>query len=76
MVILAENQRAIGNALATSGSAILLDKDAIADQLGRILDELVRSDERLQSLTDNARTICDGRGTSRLVSEMVRISKS
>ncbi|PPI81945.1 UDP-2,4-diacetamido-2,4,6-trideoxy-beta-L-altropyranose hydrolase [Marinobacter flavimaris] len=76
MVVLAENQRAIGNALATSGSAILLDKDAIADQLGGILDELVGSDERLQSLADNARKICDGRGTSRLVSEMIRISKS
>lgn len=76
MVILAENQRAIGNALAASGSAILLDKDAIADQLGGILDELVLSGERLQRLADNAKTICDGLGTSRLISEMVRISKS
>lgn len=75
MVILAENQRAIANALVASGSAILLDQNAIVDQLVRILNKLVGPDERLQSLAENARTICDGRGTPRLVSEMVRISK-
>lgn len=76
MVVLAENQRAIGDALATSGSAILVDKDAIYDQLGGILNRLVVSEELLQSLSDNARAVCDGRGTSRLVSEMIRIIES
>lgn len=76
MVILADNQRSIGTALAQSGSAYLLDKDKVMSELGLLVNRFVDSDKDLQALKDNAKEICDGEGTLRVASEMIRIFNS
>ncbi|MCM0612631.1 UDP-2,4-diacetamido-2,4,6-trideoxy-beta-L-altropyranose hydrolase [Marinobacter sediminum] len=76
MVILAENQRNIGNALAQSGCAYLVDRDRIADELSPLLSRLVEPGKELERLAANAELVCDGKGSSRLVSEMTRIIHS
>lgn len=74
MIILAENQRGIGNALAQSGAAFLVAKDEIAKGLVQSLKKFVNTDTELRMQSNNARVICDGEGTRRLVPEMNRIS--
>jgi UDP-2,4-diacetamido-2,4,6-trideoxy-beta-L-altropyranose hydrolase len=72
MVILAENQRAIGNALELNGCAHLIVENRIADDLGPLLSSLMASGAELEKLANNAMTVCDGEGCSRLVLEMTR----
>jgi len=72
MVILAENQRAIGNALEQNGCAHLIVENRIADDLGPLLSSLMKSGAELEKLANNAMRVCDGEGCSRLVSEMTR----
>lgn len=76
MVILAENQRNIGNALAQNGCAYLVDTGRIADELSPLLSRLMGPGKELERLAANAELVCDGRGGSRLVAEMTRIIHS
>lgn len=73
-VILAENQRGIGDALLQNGCAYLVNKDRVAGELGLLVNRMIRSREKLESMTNNAQLVADGNGTSRLVSEMTRIA--
>jgi UDP-2,4-diacetamido-2,4,6-trideoxy-beta-L-altropyranose hydrolase len=72
MVVLAENQRGIGQALEQSGAACLVGKEEIPERLSRELDELVSSNSALISLSTRAKAICDGLGSFRLVEELSR----
>lgn len=72
MVVLAENQRGIGQALEQSGAACLVGKEEIPARLSRVLDELGASDSALISLSSRAKAICDGLGSFRLVEELSR----
>ncbi len=70
VVILAENQRFIGNALEQSGSALLLDESHLAEQLKKLIRQLIESDTRLSELSENAAKVCDGDGCIRMVAAM------
>jgi len=72
IVILAENQRAIGNALAKNGCAHLIIDDQAIQSVGSLLSKLMASEVQLIKLTHNAKSICDGRGCSRLILKIIR----
>jgi len=72
MVILAENQREIGNALEQNGCAHLIAENRIAEDLVPLLSSLVASRAELESWRITRWMICDGKGCSRLISEMMR----
>tara|TARA_R110002111_G_scaffold145581_1_gene212060 strand:- start:13187 stop:14290 length:1104 start_codon:yes stop_codon:yes gene_type:complete len=75
IVVLAENQRGIGQALEQSGAAYLVGREGLLESLGRLLNELVSTGGALVSLSSHAKTICDGQGSSRLVVELSRNAK-
>ena len=72
MVVLAENQRGIGQALEQSGAAFLVGKKGIPERLVRTLNELIVSRSALISLSTRAKAICDGLGSFRLVEALSR----
>jgi spore coat polysaccharide biosynthesis predicted glycosyltransferase SpsG len=76
IVILAENQRAIGNALAKNGCAHLIIDDQAIQSVGLLLSKLMASEVQLIKLTHNAKSICDGRGCSRLILKIIRKTSS
>lgn len=67
-MILADNQRLIGEALAQSGAAILIQADRIVEDLATLLKRLADSTEHLQTYAKNSAIVCDGGGTSRVAS--------
>lgn len=70
MIILADNQRLIGKALARADAALLVGEDHVQDDLGPCLRRFVESGLDLRAFSRNAAEICDGGGTARLVSVM------
>jgi len=72
MVVLAENQRGIGQALEQSGAAYLVANEELPASLGRALNKLIVSSSALISLAAHAEGICDGLGSFRLVKELNR----
>lgn len=72
MVVLAENQREIGRALKLSGAACLLDKEELSGRLVPLLGELRISSRAMADLSERAKAICDGLGSSRAVEEISR----
>jgi spore coat polysaccharide biosynthesis predicted glycosyltransferase SpsG len=71
-VILAENQRLIGEALEKKGCAILVEERNIAKDLSTIVNRLMSSGIELEKLANSAENVCDGHGCARLVTEMMR----
>ena len=71
-VILAENQRLIGEALEKKGCAILVEERNIAKDLSTIVNRLMTSSMELEKLANSAENVCDGYGCARLVTEMMR----
>ncbi|MBK1885429.1 UDP-2,4-diacetamido-2,4,6-trideoxy-beta-L-altropyranose hydrolase [Marinobacter sp. DY40_1A1] len=72
MIVLAENQRGIGQALEQSGAAYLVEREDILESLGSFLNELISTGSALVNLSNQAKMICDGQGSSRLVAEFCR----
>lgn len=70
MVILADNQRMIGEALAEAGAALLVEESGIARHLSAFVNHFAELPAELQNYASNAATICDGHGTDRLVAMM------
>lgn len=67
-VVLAENQRMIGEALSKSGAGLLIDIDRILEDLAMMLESLIVSGDECQLLTRHASMVCDGAGVERVVS--------
>lgn len=70
IVILAENQRLIGEALERHRCALLVREADIGSHLEGLMKQLINSGSLLGDLAGNAAKICDGLGSSRLVSTM------
>jgi UDP-2,4-diacetamido-2,4,6-trideoxy-beta-L-altropyranose hydrolase len=72
IVILAENQRLIGEALERNRCALLLHEADIGSHLDEMMQQLRGSRSVLDKLAGNAARICDGLGSARLVSLMIK----
>lgn len=72
IVILAENQRLIGEALERNRCALLLHEMDIGIHLEGLMQQLIDTGSVLSELADNAAKVCDGRGCARLVSMMIK----
>jgi UDP-2,4-diacetamido-2,4,6-trideoxy-beta-L-altropyranose hydrolase len=70
MIILADNQRMIGDALAEAGAALLMDESLIVRHLGAFVNRFAQSPNELQNYASKSAAICDGHGTDRLVRMM------
>ena len=67
-VILAENQRAIAEALNVNKAGLLVDVQQITEEIADLIEHCAGDLETLQFLTHNAAQICDGGGANRVVS--------
>lgn len=70
IVILAENQRLIGEALERNRCALLVHEADTGSHLEGLVQQLIDCGSLLVELAGNAAKICDGLGSSRLVSMM------
>lgn len=79
MVILAENQRMIGESLAQIGAASLVEENRVAFDLGDCINQLAQSVDVRKRLIENSAAICDGNGTNRVAEKleqmMISLSK-
>jgi UDP-2,4-diacetamido-2,4,6-trideoxy-beta-L-altropyranose hydrolase len=73
-IVLAENQRAIGNALTEKGAGILLDVNRIAEDLNGAIENFVVSDSELLRFANSAADVCDGKGVSRVAAIMSEVA--
>lgn len=70
MIILAENQQLIAEALARAGCALIVHESGILDKLGPLVSKFAGSASELEKFSSNAAAVCDGRGATRVVSTM------
>lgn len=68
MVVLAENQRSIADALSKYKSCLLVDTSRITDKLSGLVEMYAGDPELRLLLTQNAAQICDGGGAERIAS--------
>lgn len=71
-VVLAENQRSIGEALANRGAGILVDIATISEDLRRIMESLQIAERKL--ITKRSSMVCDGNGVGRVISVLKRVA--
>lgn len=67
-IIVADNQRLIGEALAQSGVAFLIQGGRILEDIRTLFTRFEHSTEDFQTSANNAAAVCDGGGTARVVS--------
>lgn len=70
-VILADNQRLIGEALARSQAAHLIEDNRIPEDLGKLIERLAESNVDREAYARQAAAICDGGGAERVVSLLI-----
>lgn len=70
-VVLAENQRLIGKALAESGGAFLVDISRISSEIPILVEHFLSSGDERQLMTQNAAAVCDGTGGGRVVAALI-----
>lgn len=70
-VVLAENQRLIGEALHTSGAGLMLGMDQIADELSKLVKFLSEAPVELRRHSRVASEMCDGDGVKRVMSRLM-----
>lgn len=68
IVVLAENQRSIADALSKYKSCLLVDKSRVTDELSGLIEMYAGDAELRLLLTQNAAQICDGGGAERIAS--------
>jgi len=75
LLILADNQRAIAEKLATLNLAVNLGwhQDATIEQIGLALQELIGDRPKRETMSKKGRELVDGNGARRVVSEMVNL---
>ena len=66
-IILAENQRAIAEAISFHKAGILVDRSQVRARLKGLINRFVDDLEIVPLLSHNAAQICDGHGTNRVV---------
>lgn len=73
LLIVAENQRANAAALDASGSVTIINniENRIGVNLLRELEEIVRSPDKLKTMSENAASLCDGLGTNRVIKAVI-----
>jgi UDP-2,4-diacetamido-2,4,6-trideoxy-beta-L-altropyranose hydrolase len=69
-VVLAENQRPIAEALVKYKAGLLVDTSRVAEELSGLIGMYVAAKETRLLLTQNAKQVCDGGGTNRVVSAL------
>jgi len=67
-VVLAENQRLIGEALSENGAGLLVDVDRIREDLPMMVESMMASENECLLLARQAAMVCDGAGVERVVS--------
>jgi UDP-2,4-diacetamido-2,4,6-trideoxy-beta-L-altropyranose hydrolase len=67
-IILAENQRLIGEALARSEAALLVENSQIVEDIVKLINRFAELTEERQRFSRNAAVVCDGAGTARVMS--------
>ena len=67
-VILAENQRAIAEALAKYKAGLSVDIPQVTEELTSLIEIYAGDAEMRQLLSQNAAQVCDGGGADRVVS--------
>lgn len=75
-IVLADNQRLIGEALAETSAALLIEESKIAGHLGPLLNRFVDSTKERHNYSMNAAAVCDGGGTTRVASMMSEVSQT
>lgn len=70
-VVLAENQRLIGEALTESGGAFLVDIFRISNEIPILVERFLSSCDERQLGTQNAAAVCDGTGVGRVVTALI-----
>jgi len=73
-VVLAENQRLIGEALSENGAGLLVDVDRIREDLAMMVESIMASDNECLLLASQAAMVCDGAGVERVVSVLTGVS--
>lgn len=68
MVVLADNQRTIAQALQSNGASIIIDGLSPGGAIHTLLTELASNTQNLERMSGAARRLADGLGTTRLVS--------
>jgi UDP-2,4-diacetamido-2,4,6-trideoxy-beta-L-altropyranose hydrolase len=71
LVVAAENQRSIASALGAAGAAIVADLDELASTLQGLVGG--NFEERLSRMSQIASELVDGKGTARVVAELVHV---
>ena len=67
-IVLAENQRAIAEAIASFNAGILVDSSQVQARLKSLINSCIDDLEVLQRLSKSAAEVCDGYGVNRIVS--------
>lgn len=71
LVVLAENQRRIGESLVESGAAVMLHAETLSGSICAAVEGLLSQRAQLAALTSNACDVSDGRGVNRVVSKLL-----
>jgi len=72
-IVLADNQQMIGAALAEKGAGVVLDAKKIDEDLIKVIKSITSSDKKLLNCIQKAKEVCDGNGTSRVISFMTEV---
>lgn len=65
-LVLAENQRAIANALSQGGAALLLERAKLLDDLSKTINQLIGDSALLLRMSTAGAKLVDGQGTERV----------
>jgi len=70
LIVLAENQRRIGEQLESCGAAMMVHVDTLIEELCKAVEGLFSQQERLMALTSKASVVADGLGGQRVVARL------
>ena len=76
IVTVAENQKTIAESLAAEGAAVNLGPHEHIDYhlIPKLLKDILQDSKKRGSMSDSGRTLVDGLGCSRIVSEMKKMN--
>ena len=73
LLVIADNQRSVGDQLAALGAAVSVypNGESLEVVIAKVLDDLFDNAERLKLMSAKAASLVDGKGTERVASEML-----